>query len=513
VSAGPPWAALLAALLLLAAGCADDPDDDDIAGDDDTDGDDDTGGDDDSYEGPWEDPIEVLDTYEGGNFSELLEVRTWGDRIVFCSGVQGLQVYDAADPADLVFLDRISFSLGDAFYPRCQHLAVDAEGERIYVGSHADQIQPESFIAVIDASNPEQLVELQAQERSENVEGLAVAGDLLLVAVHDEGLLIFDRGEGGALVERARVDGLYNAWSVAVSGDLAYVPSAEGILSVVDISDPDAAFVAGSLAIGGAAKEVALDGDRAVVALGATGVALVSLAEPTEPVLIEIENTPGSALSVAIGADAVYVSDWNDVRVFDWTDRDDLVPVGHEPLDPSNASTSAESRTLGIAGRDDILFSSNWTEMVSYRYHADRLAPDLVISPQSLWMADAGPGEPASASMLLANHGTRPLAVQGVEGSQGITVGWTPEVVEAGQQGAISIVLEPDDDSTYLGSVEVRSDDPDQSTFSVLVRANGGGLGVGDPVGDMSFVALDGGVIHLADLAGSVVLLDYFATF
>jgi hypothetical protein len=249
------------------------------------------------------------------------------------------------------------------------------------------------------------------------------------------------------------------------------------------------------------------------VALGATGVALLSLAEPRQPQLIEIEDNPGSALAVDIGADAVYVSDWNDIRVFDLSDRDDLVPIGHEPLDPSNASTSAASRTLGIAARGDVIFSSNWTEMVSYRYHPDRRAPDLVISPQSLWMADAGPGEIASAALLVANHGTEELTIHSVEGTYGITVGWIPETVEPGQQGAITIQLEPDDTATYLGGIEVVSDDPDQPSFDVLVRANGGGVGVGDSVTEMSFVTLDGGVINMADVAGSVVLLDYFATF
>jgi len=269
----------------------------------------------------------------------------------------------------------------------------------------------------------------------------------------------------------------------------------------------------GSVDLGGAAKDQAIDGDRAVVALGATGVALLSLEDPRQPVLIEIEDTPGSALAVDLGTAAAYVSDWNDIRVFDLSDRDDLVAIGREPLDPSNASTSAESRTLGIAARDDVIFSSNWTELVSYRYHADRRAPDLVVAPQSLWMADAAPGEPASAAMLLANHGTEPLTVHSVEGTSGITIGWTPDVIEPGQQGAVTVLLEPEDTAQYLGGVQILSDDPDQPDLDVLVRANGGGIGVGDSVAGMSFVRLDGGVIQLADLAGEVILLDYFATF
>jgi hypothetical protein len=509
------WGALVAVTALLWIGCDgqagddDDAADDDAADDDDVMDDDDDTGDDDT--GEFGDPIEQLDTYDGPEFAELLEAVTWGDRIAFCSGVQGLNLYDAADPEDLQVLDgSIGFDVGSQAYPRCQHLAVDEDGDRIYVAAHSDQTQTTAFIAVMDASDPTAVAQVGALELEEEAEGLAVSGDLLLVAAHGDGLLVFERGDGGDLTELTRVGGFGNAWSVRAANDLAYVPDGDGALAVVDISDPAAAAMVGSLELPGAPRHVALDGDRAVVALGGGGFALVSLEDREQPLLLEVEDTPGSALEVAWGDDAVYVADWNDIRVYDLSDRDDARLVGREPL-PQGAGP--DSRTLGIAGRGDVIFSSNWTAMVSYRYHPGLEAPDLVSSGLDVLLPAAGPGNPGEGGVTLSNHGTRDLELEGVTLDPGLSVSGLPEVLEAGDDAWLTITLEPDDTAEYTGTVAVLSNDPDQPALELTVRANGSGTGIGDDLSHLSFVDRDGAVVDLAALEGSVVFLDYFATF
>ena len=482
---------------------------DDDTGDDDATGDDDTGDDDDS--GPWEDPVEVLDEYDGPTFAELLEVETWGDWIVFCSGVQGLQLYDASDPEDLTLLDNTGFG-GIGGFPRCQHVAPEANGTRVYVSTHLDATQPYSFLAVIDASNPNQLEEVGFSPRDEEVEGLDIAGDHLLVTAHEAGLLVFDRGPGGELDEVTRLEDIGNARDVRVAGDLAYLVDGDGWLVVIDISDPEDPVELDRLSLPGSPRDVALDGDRAFVALGSDGLALVSLDDPEAPSLIDVEDTPGSALAVDWGAsaNAIYVGDWNDIRVFDLTDRDDARLIGREPLDLGYGS---DSRTLGIAGRDDVIFSSNWTEMVSYRYTPGREAPDLVATPSTLSLADAGPGDPSSALLQLRNDGSKTLYLEGVNTPAEITVGSLPATLGVGESTNVLVTLEPLDTGSYNGEISFESNDPDQGTLGVNIRANLPGIGIGDPVPDVTFVDLDGNLINTADMAGDVYLLAYFATF
>lgn len=460
----------------------------------------------------WSDPVTLLDRYDGPSFSELLDVEVDGDRVWFCTGVQGLNVYDAADPANLRFLDRLSPTAGSQTYPRCQHLAVAPDG-RVYATNRTSTISRESFIAVVDGSAPDALEELGTVLVDEEVEGVTIHGDLLLAAAHSS-LVIYERGSGAALAEVGRVGGLGNAWTVRAAGDRAYVADAGGGLVVVDVSAPTAPEVVSRLELPGAAKDLELVGDRAVVALGAAGVALVSLEDAGAPALIEVEDTPGSALAVAVGGDAVFVSDWNDLRVFTGLLADDLQPVGSEPLPEGRGD---ESRSLGLAARGDVLFSGNWTELVSYRFHPHRSAPDLNVAPRELLLPRTETGEVSRALLELRNAGTEPLRLDALE--FGVPSVSTDEeiagvVLQPGEVERLTVELAAGVDEPVSTWVNVVSDDPDEARKCVPIEANPVGIGLGDVAPDAAFVGLDGATVRLSTLREEgPVLLAYFATF
>ncbi len=458
------------------------------------------------------DPIWLLDTYGGPSFAELLEVTVVGDTVAFCSAVQGLNLYDAADPEALKKQDSIGFSAGSSSYPRCQHVVADPTGLRLYVSSHADQIQPVPFVAVVDAVDRKKISVLAEYNFDEQVEGLTVAGDLLLVAAHGDGLLVFRRGEGGTLDRIGQVGGLTNAWSVEARGDLAYVADGEGGLAVVDLADPAAPTLVTQLDLEGTAKDLVLRGERAYLALGSAGVGLVGLEDPRAPALLTTADTPGSALALAVGegADGLYVADWNDIRVFDISDPDALTLVGREPLP---LDSTVDSRTLGIAGRDDVIFSANWTELVSYRYRPGVKAPDLVVSPATLTLPTTAVGEQGTGLFTLSNDGQAELTLTALDHNDQLTLDGAPGSLAAGDQATVVVTFAPDNDDRFASAVIFHSDDPDQAEQAIAVNANGSGLGVGDPIPDWQWTTLDGDVVRVSDLDDSPLLLAYFSTF
>ncbi len=459
------------------------------------------------------DPIVVLDDYGGSSFAELLEVRTWGDRIAFCSGVQGLNLYDAEDAEDLVFLDKVSFANSSFSYPRCQHLAIDEDREWIYVSAHADRMAPQPWIEVFDASSPTDLVSKWSGTFDENLEGMEVHGDLLVVAAHASGVLVFETSSDGSVEQIGQISvGLDNPWSVRSGpGDLVYVANGASGIAVLDLAQPAAPVLLTTLELEGTAKQLDIDGDRMFVALGSAGVGLVSIEDPRAPTLIEIEDTPGSALAVGFGAsaEAVFVSDWNDLRVFDLQGRDDLVLAGREPL---SFGSGATTRSLGLAARDDVMFSSNWTEMVSYRYDPDVTAPDLFVTPDRLGLPDTAAGEMTWNVVSVQNHGTRTLSFDSVRASARLEVSDVPESLAPGERASVRIEWTPSNETAFNGDVTFKTDDPDQPDLVIGVFGNGAGITIGDTVSGLVFPTLDGGTLALDEHDGPV-LLAYFATF
>ncbi len=480
------------------------------------------------YESPYGDPVEVLDTYGGPSFSELNEVEYRDGLVYFCSGVLGMNVYDASDPEDLDYRSRIGFSLGSRSFPRCQHVVVDDQ-RRAYVTNRANSMQPQSWIGVADLTDVERPDEIGMHPIPENPEGMTIHGDLLLLAAHEAGLIVHRR-EGGDLVELGRAP-TTNAWAVAARGDRAWVADGAGGLVTVDLADPAAPTVLHTLPLQGAAKDLALPSEQTArahadaglppvlgVAMGTAGVGVVALEDPSAPTLLHAVDTPGAGTAVAwlrppsaSDRPAIALADWADVRVFEVTPKA-LLPVAREPL-PLGPSDRRESRTMGIATHEDVIFSGNWTELVSYRWFPDRAAPDLEVSPNPVLFSSTPPGSSSSFPVRVTNGGETELTFRGVDPRIEELSVEVPEVLAPGETATATVTYDSITDAGVSTDVLLLTDDPDQPELRLHVEANMPGIGVGEPAAASVFDDIDGPAIALEDLRGSVVLLAYFATF
>ena len=114
----------------------------------------------------------------------------------------------------------------------------------------------------------------------------------------------------------------------------------------------------------------------------------------------------------------------------------------------------------------------------------------------------------------MRNEGSEPLVVDEIEVTGGpFRVDAASATVAPGATEVLELVFEPTDSQTASGTLELRSDDPDEPIVRLRLVGNRAGLGVGDPSPEVVVNLLSGGEWRLSEQRGQVVVLAYFATF
>jgi len=286
-------------------------------------------------------------SYEGrsatSSFWETTDVLAIGEAVYTCTGVNSLVVHDARDPTQMDPVEVLRFPGSSASYPRCTHLAVG--GDRVVVVSHADEIQPTPFLALLDVSSPLAPVTLDTvSKRGLLLEEAAASGNRAIVAGVSDGLLAFDL-EGGSLRQVDTVGGVGSVTRTAAVGDGWVVGTAEGAVHRLSA----ALEVQASNQLEGVVQSTqGLQDGTLAVALGSGGI--VQLDAATLSVVREID-THGTALRLdQLENGDLLVANGSDVRVYD-LDR-------QVPLKAVDAVFQADEPpripTTGTAGfRDD----------------------------------------------------------------------------------------------------------------------------------------------------------------
>ncbi len=456
--------------------------------------------------GAFGDPMEVI-VEVGPTGSHYLQSRVHGDTLAVCSGRYGFKTHDISDPASLKELSTLTFTLGQ----RCEYMSIDGPANIAFVSHAQEQSNPQSFVAAVDLSNPASPKQIGILPLDQQPAGLDFIGSLVVVAAKADGLLLFDFD--GSTFSPAGSVPMSEAFNVRFVDKLAYVANGSAGLTIVDFSDAKAPKVRGSVALDGIAKDLVITEDRAYVAVGGDGVATVDVSTPDAPKLLDIDQTPGSATAIAVSpnVNGLFVADWNDIRVFDISDRDNPAPLGREPLELKQGNK--ESRSMGIASDGEFVYGSNWDILASYRFVPGVSAPDLVISPATLMLTDTGQGETTVAAVLLANDGPHPLENISVTAGNGLTVDVVPDTIAPFATGFMEVSFTATSAQPLATTLSISSNDIDQPTQTMSVFANQAGLGVGDAGPDWTYFDLDQNTVALSDYANQVVMLAYFSTF
>lgn len=452
------------------------------------------------------DPIETLDD-DGPTFSHYLQSRVSGSTLLACTAVRGVVSFDISNPDDTIELGSTTFSLGD----RCQYIHVDSDTGSAYVSHATEQINPQSFIARLDVSDPQHMREVWSLPLEEEPAGLAEADGLLVVTARADGLLIYDVS-GDEPRMRGQLE-LPAATYVRLMDGVAVVANGAAGLTTVELGDGSVPAPLGEVALPGTAKDLVIAGDRAYVALGSGGLATVDISDLAVPELLDVDEVPGSAAALAVSPElgGLFVAAWNDLRAFDLTNPDDPLPLGRQALPRLGA---ASVRIMGVAASGAHVYGSNWDNLGTYRFVPGVGAPDVVMTPAiELVLPKVSAGERATAVVAVSNDGPLPVEQISVSVSGGLELTGVPERLEPFGRAAIEVTYHAQTDAPFEGTLTLQTDDIDEPTQSLALVANRPGLGVGDVVEeDWEYVDFEGNAIRLSQLSGPV-LLAYFATF
>jgi hypothetical protein len=477
--------------------------------------------------GRYENPVVALQQLVGDNnhlHTDEVRYRPQDSKLFHCSYTFG--VVDARDPAKMRYLaQELRHDIpGDRRRPGCIHLAWD--GDAVYT-THRGNIDNPAFLSGwnlrSDPANPDNIDPIQLpvlQEPGVSYEGIDVANGLLYVAIRQQGLGIY-RVTPSGFARIGRSHGLSNAWGVRVRGTIAFVTDGLDGLAIVDVADPSEPKVIGRAAIQGQARGLALDGDYVYVAAGAAGLVVIDVSSPRQPKVVGSAGVAGSAIRVDVSDGRAFVAAWNDARVYDVSNPAAPRFIGAARMtrdigEGGNGASEVTSRTLGVAARGDVMFAGNWHVIHSFRVHANRRAPSLVL-PEAVNLVDFGPVAPGGhvqVPLAVRNQGTAPLTLfDAAVDHSAFTVAPSRLRVEPGKTATFTLGFRPPSADKAVGVLQFSTDDPANAMRRGYLVGNQPGLGLGKPLPEITASLVDGGRWSSTALTGRVALLAYFATF
>jgi hypothetical protein len=166
-------------------------------------------------------------------------------------------------------------------------------------------------LQLIDITDPSAPTLVGIYNTPGNALAVVVEGNLAIVANGDYGLQLIDISNPSAPTLLGACDTPAYAFALAVAGDFAFVADYDGGLQVVDVSDPGAPTLAGSFNTVGTAFDVALAGDFAFVADADAGLQVIDISNPGAPTPAATSDTPGYAKGVASAGEFAFLADNN----------------------------------------------------------------------------------------------------------------------------------------------------------------------------------------------------------
>ncbi len=418
-------------------------------------------------------------TPEGAIRHEWVDAAMLESGLALMAGQGGFAVVDAATAEERAFVPG----------PRALRAAA-ADGLGV-LGTRTDGLQ---LLDLRDPLVPTRGPRVGPPPGGEVHEDVAVDGGRVLSAWRAAGAALH-AGDGGLLGVIPAED----AVAVALQGDRALVGDGDE-LGLWDLSDPAAPVRLDVAPLAAPARDLAWRGDHAAVGLGGQGVAVFAVEGDGLRARGSLA-VPGSALSVAVDGDDLWIASWTTTALAD---------LGADPPALRGHEAPYES-AMGVAAGGGRAVVADWTAASALVAVPGARGPELV-GPAPVFFDPALRGP---RFVEVGNAGQLPLQVELDPLSDGYTASPMSWTVEPG--GAVSVELRPPADGE-LRAAELRGRTNDADEPELRLRLGPADAGVGSAHADLRLPAVRAGTtsvetLSLADQRGKVVVIAYWALF
>ena len=433
---------------------------------------------------------------------ELMDVEIFGDIMIIPGNLDGYDFYDISDPLDPTIITNFQIPMNNRSLPG---LWVSASDSIAYFTFRTRQ----QGSAIVDFSDPYDPVHIGSLSISgtgldnPSFEGSDIFEDLLAVAVHEDGVLLYDitdPSEPDLILQRP----CENAWTVAFIDSNNYVigNSDHGIILEEFNCESDSCD-GSSFITQGAVKDLIVMDSLLFIAEGSHGVSVYNISDIEQPTFLDQFDTPGLSNKIALfDTNKIAVSDWLDVKILEWVDGS-LELVGYK---------STGKRTMAIGAKDSIVYSAEWQHLQTFSYGEIEEA-DIDINSWDISYPILEDGQSDTFELAIENNGLFPLGLSPpfINHSDFQTLNF-PEYLEPGDT-AFSDIIYTRSEQNASGILRITSNDPDESEVEVLLVGNyeGGIVGLTAPDFTLPVAANGSGEFTLSDHLGQIVVIAFFA--
>ena len=435
---------------------------------------------------------------------ELMDVEIVNEIMIIPGNLDGYDFYDISEPTNPTIITNLEIPMGNG-NRSLPGLWVSATDSVAYFTCRTKQ----DGSAIVDFSDPDNpnhvgslpISGLDIEEPS--FEGSDIHGDLLAVAIHEDGVLLYDISEPlePVLILQRPCE---NAWTVAFidTGHFVIGNGDHGII-IEEFDCMEDSCGGSSFETEGAVKDLVVEDDLLYVAEGSDGVSVYDISDMEQPMLLDRYDTPGLSNKIALfDMNKIAVSDWLDVKILEWSGTE-LQLVGYK---------STGKRTMAIGAKDSIIYSAEWQHLQTFSF-GDIQEGDMDISTWDMSYPNLEIGQSDTFDLLIENSGQSPLELDPpfINHADFQAINF-PEYLETGDTSIAKIIYTRSSQNAS-GVMQVTSSDPDESPIDVLLVGNyeGGIVGLPAPDFTLPVVANGSGDFVLSEYSGQVVVIAFFA--
>ena len=431
----------------------------------------------------------TITDYHDPQANHILDAEIYENTLIISAMVQGFEFYDISSGGQLNHIDH--FTLGQNGKANC----VEAIDNYAYFTS-------KNGLYVVDISSPSDPQSLGRVDGTNNLilENLDADNNLLAVAAHEDGVLLYDISDPQDLELRSTIIS-ENAWGVRLKDGYAYIAD-ELVVKIYDISNTSDPVFINQIETSNAIKDIALTQSFMYVALGSDGVDIYDLTNPESPIFLDNYNTNTLANRISPFENKLAVSDWDDVDVLEW-DGNSLDRVGYK---------NTGNRTMAIATKDNYIYSAEWASVQAFEF-GPVSGPDIDLNTLELNYPYVNDGDSYSLSVEVINNGSSTLNIVDdyVTNSHFEIVNQLNDL-EPDQSQTVEIIYNASDLNS-AGAYRIYTNDPDQAMVMCETNGNIDGANIGEPAIDfeLDYIANGEGSFRLSDQLGKVVVIAFFA--